>query len=45
MIRAILCKLLHVHQVPAGVNPRWSLYWCCARCGARVDGKIGGRHG
>ena len=39
MIRALLCAL-GFHKRPPGVNPRFSIFWCCEACPARVRGEL-----
>lgn len=29
------------HRLPPGITRRWSIYWCCARCGERQRGEMG----
>lgn len=42
MIGRLLCWL-RFHVPPEDVNPEWSLYWCCHRCGQVQPGNLSRR--
>jgi hypothetical protein len=44
MIARLLCWL-GVHAPLRGVDPAWSIYWCCTRCGTLVPGRLGVKGG